>query len=423
MKKELGGFLRSTIFLYKSAFESNFQQIEVHERKAIRECIEIDFENSLIYVNGFKRDKDYILKENDVVTIRVFPDDLGTQIAVAVIAITSVVGWIGGNIYTSVKYGEDLIQHWTKNEVENVDSLPSLSGAKNQNAKDKPIPFIMGKHLIAPYVLGQYTEPFGEDGEEQYLHLLFMVGQKDIQISDVKFGSTLIASSGTAGTNDYLTVDSSIYPTDKYGTLVQLKKGSHETTLSPANVLFNQKVIEESLQIQLLATTVNGVVETLKCDRVSAKYPQKVEVEFTLEGLIGYTDKNKAINATVSFKIDWSFTGDEGTWNTFLPETSITKQKSKTMRLCYSKPFTYEELYNQDGTLKMVDRVVYLRIQRTNAESTNSNTRDKIYLSAIRTWSFDPDKSNSEDGLVPQRPVTEAVMEKNMRLNLITGWK
>lgn len=92
------------------------------------------------------------------------------------------------------------------------DMAASLSGAKPSNQGQPPsvkpgygitgqqndirpwgiTPIILGKHLIVPPLAGKpYTST---DGEHQYLHQMFLVGQSGLNISEMKIGDTAISN-------------------------------------------------------------------------------------------------------------------------------------------------------------------------------------------------------------------------------------
>jgi len=160
-------------------------------------------------------------------------------------------------------------------------------------------------------------------------------------------------------------------------------------------------------------------------ERFSAKNPRVIEIEFTLNGLISYTDEGKAEDKSVEVKIEMSLDGgstyepfaaiqgDGITYNSSTGVSKITRQKNKVMRFVAIRTLTYEEAIN------CKNRIAELRIQKLTRDSTDdSNVADKVYLSAIRTWCYDYKKSLAEGKLVPQAPVIESRRNMTARLAL-----
>ena len=82
----------SIINLYRSAYTNSHDAITVNEHIAVREALpELDFENSVIAVNGFEADENYILRDDDICTIRVFPKGAGGAIDAAFAAIATLI--------------------------------------------------------------------------------------------------------------------------------------------------------------------------------------------------------------------------------------------------------------------------------------------------------------------------------------------
>ena len=59
------------INLFRSPLHTQSELIQIDAKeKAIKDCLDIDFEYAVIYVNGTQADKEYLLKEGDVCTVR-----------------------------------------------------------------------------------------------------------------------------------------------------------------------------------------------------------------------------------------------------------------------------------------------------------------------------------------------------------------
>jgi hypothetical protein len=178
----------STINIFRSIADT-YETLYIEEEKSIKEAVEADFTNAIISVNGFQQNENYVLKEGDLCTIRLFPEGNGADwglgaglggffglMAVSLIgAITGPVGWaiglaiIGGAAAAgSIVAGSlsaagiSLIgwlgslgqQSSDLNSPDALEKIPQLRGAKNQSNYNKPIPIVMGKHLYTPMYIG-----------------------------------------------------------------------------------------------------------------------------------------------------------------------------------------------------------------------------------------------------------------------------
>lgn len=213
---------------------------------------------------------------------------------------------------------------------------------------------------------------------------------------------------------------------EKYNISLELRQGANAERDDGEVDLYPEKVIEEQLSIELIHTSDN--VKTLVLERFSAKYPRMVELEFTMEGLISFDSNNKAQDATVSVQIEISFDGGDtyvpfnltgladnvegATYNAVNGIFTITKQKNKVMRFHAFRELSYNEAINA------TNNVAELRIKRTNAQSSSTNTADKIYLTAVRTWCYDYKASTAEgvSTLIPQVPVITSLRNRTARL-------
>lgn len=326
------------------------------------------------------------------------------------------------------------------NESSDLQSIPTLQGARNQSGYDKPIPLVLGKHLLTPYYCGSpYHTIIGEDGEEEYYNALYMLGYNDIQVTDIKLGQLDLASNSEKKENGNLTIDGR-YKSDSYDITLELQQ-SDEVSLYP------QKVIEESLGIELIHINDSKSTDNiLQVNRFSAKYPHIVELEFTINGLIGYNDSGEQQEKSIKLGIDVSFDGGK-TYEYFATPTCYDKSKSEITSCKWSKGDSEDikigtETVNVKGTAKItrkknkvmrfvarrtftlaeVKKIINnggyaeFRIIRMNASDTASNTSDTISLSAIRTWCFDKTKTLESNAIVKQIPVNEAKRQITARL-------
>lgn len=71
---------------------------------------------------------------------------------------------------------------------------PDVRGAENQSLKGNNFPFVIGKHLVSPFVIGDpVTEYSGERGENAYIRTLLCVGYSPLKLTDFKLGDFWLA--------------------------------------------------------------------------------------------------------------------------------------------------------------------------------------------------------------------------------------
>lgn len=427
------------INLFRSEFVTQPKTINVENGKAIKDCLDIDFDYSIIYVNGFKVDKEYILKENDVCTVR--------QLSAGGIAsgIDSMLHgksfeegwhnhwnnvkrgfeWFGGQLHDFFFGKEDKKDEpATNNPDTTTQTIPQLAGAKNSSAYGKNVPLVLGRSIFTPSYCGnQYRTISGTDGENQTFHCLYMLGYNNIEVKDIKLGMSLLSSNPNNITSGKFSKANGDYEggrwdAETYHIQMELQQ------VNPCQ-LYNEKVTEEQLNIELINT--NGT-DKLVAPRFSAKYPKKVEVEFTLNGLIGYSDSGEEQNKSVQIKILASYdggqnyvpfeaiSGDGITYDSSTGISTITRKKNKVMRFVAVKDFNkYPE--DKQKVLNLPDGVIEFQISRENQKDTGNNVFDTVYLSGIRTWSYDP-KADNSNSLQSQKPVDTIRQGMTARLAL-----
>ena len=329
-----------TINLFEDIFTTVPKQLEFeYKGKPIEKLIDEDLKNAVIYVNGFQKDETYVLKDNDICTIRIAPSGFNLKAALTGTVIgfftAGPIGALGGFFAGGWWWNSDYRKNFFKSlfgvenqqtnntDIASTKTIPTLSGAKNQSGFDKPIPLHLGRNQLTPYFCGTpYHTIDGEDGKDQYYYALFMIGYNDVQVTDFKFGSRDLAHNrdytDDEGSHTVQTVDNGMISINgrwnarDYDIHLELRQSANNDSGEYANqygecFFYPQKVVEESLGIELIHTSDGKKI--LKLNRFSAKNPQKVQLEFTLQGLIGYTDNGEPKEKEVSIKAEISFDG------------------------------------------------------------------------------------------------------------------
>ena len=434
--------MSALVKIIKNPFDTNIEEnvIKVKAKTCLKDIEGIDPKNLVAYVNGEHVNNDYVLKNGDVCVIRQYPSsDNGLGAGGVVLnfltfgiygladAITK--GVSGKHIGEHVKEG---LANWlmpksdgvTNQGRDKIETLPSVSGSKNQSAFGKVVPLILGKTLFTPYLECKtaYNTISGADGCDQMYNCLYLIGQKDLQIEDVSMGLEVLATNSGHVENGALTITSSKFPVADYNTQLELQCGENEVSIFP------QKVVQENKTTELL--NVNGTSEPFYA--YSSRYAQKVELEFTFSGLVKYSSSGEKQDAeteiTVEYSFDggstWQYGGDpSGDCKFDFSETTITTsydstthkikfkgQKTQTLRYVMTHTPDYSDMEN------CLAQTITYRIKRANAESQDSNTIDKIYLTAVRTWCYDAKASAEEEDFVAQAPMIERVRNKTTRL-------
>ena len=431
-----------TINIFRSAYTDDYEVMSVDGGKSVSECVDCDLDNAIISVNGFEKDSSYVLSDGDVCTIRVFPaadDKSQTIFDWVVVGVSFAAGfftggagflvagaWLAGMGVTYMlhkKTTTDYLIDFEKPEVpqspRQAENLPNIRGAHNQSLMGNPIPFVMGRHLITPYYCGKYyTSISGEDGEEQYLTMLFMLGYSRLKVTDIKLGEMLLASNKEGVMDNDLgqriRVNSDM---SDYNAEVELCQSDREMELYP------QKVYEEQLQIEL--TNVKG--ERVTAKRFSANNPHKVEIEIAIPSLVSYNDKGEEQSASVSVKAEWRWhtLDGSGSWRNF-PKfegcqsysggvSKFEKTKNKMMRFKASLTIGYNSIPRIDGEI-MPSSMIDLRISRESENSTDTKVRHQVYLTAVRTYTYDYRRTKEEESIVIERPVDSSMRSVGARL-------
>lgn len=325
----------------------------------------------------------------------------------------------------------------TKEEIE---KLPTIAGAKNQSILGRPIPLVLGTHLFAPYYCGNpYIEIDGEDGKDEYYRMSLCCGYDNTNVDHIKMGNIEIAtnrnSDGTVkadGKTTFTVPCDTGHPLSTSGDIeIELVKGNRTSSIYP------QKVYDEPFNSRLYHLKGENALEV---NGASAVCPQKIEVQINIPALIAYRGDGEKLEADVHVRCMWSL--DEQNWNymyfvggtpiendskpEFAHTTLFRRDKSKEMRFVAQHVFSYSELFDADGNFKNEERVVYIRILRTDEEFETpskveekkpASCEDKVYLTNIRTWCFDYTETKDKEDFVPQKVMDAPRLAMTTRLS------
>lgn len=422
--------------IYRSFEGNEYDEYTVQSGKTLKEAFpDIDFENTLIFSDGRPIDENFILSESNIVCLRTFPSGkVGQAISTGAKKVWNAVttgvskvgsffsgvwnsakstisGWIGVDVSVSANYGTSGSSGGGTTASE-TETIPSIKGARNQSHNGRPIPLVLGTSLYTPMYGGNpYTVISGTDGEAQCLYAMYILGYKNLDVKNIKLGELDLASNSGGVTDGTIPIDGA----GRFKGVVELELCSSDRELS----LYPQKVVQESLQFQLIHPDDDSG-NWLISERFSATYPHKVQVEVSFNNLIKFDDSGNTLSTSVAIKLEISFNGGASyePFGAFAGATSysqdgtstFTRAKNKNLRFIAERTLTYAEAMN------CLNDVAQIRIQRLTRESTDTKIQDRCYVTGIRTWVFDKEKSKAAGVLVPQSPVEPRIRSKTVRL-------
>ena len=370
---------------------------------------ELDLEQCIILNAGEQIAPDYILKDNDIVFIRVIPGATGA-VVMAVISLVCACVAVGAAVYSAVeqqKAQEEMekAQKQAKALAERITQLPFLKGANNRSALGYNIPYIMGSVYDVPYklVAGYYTIS-GENGANQFWNVLLVAGFNNALIQDVSIGTKVIKKpNGTieipgqveefsyledSGENPYyFENDCPFYdPADKLDV-----KYENEVVIAG----LNEKVSCTSFSDELDYN--NAVVKQ------AATNTYKFDVCILFNGLRRYDDGWKSKN--VSVKVEWS--NDGSTWND--AGNIVTGDINSRKQVRFSKTVTLT-------AAQCVGKDIQIRLTRTT-QLEESNSQETCYLCYLNCWQYDAAKS-TDNNIVTCAPLEQPWRGRTTRIAL-----
>jgi len=175
--------------------------------------LDLDWGHCKMLLGDREITKNYAVREDDVVYIREYPGAVTTGLligmAVAGVVAAGVGVWAGVTARNAArdarrKLDNALNRIGDDNRRRDVESIPHLSGARNEFAEGRQAPIILGRHLFAPYFLSEpYMRPSGDDGMDLYWYGTFLVGQTGLSLEKIRNGMVdLVSFNDTVYRND-----------------------------------------------------------------------------------------------------------------------------------------------------------------------------------------------------------------------------
>lgn len=436
-------------------------------------AITIDGYKVITIVNNEEKDLDYITNDNDLITIVFVPQRLNEKAANVMTTLGGFLSSIGGMVAmlpgagtviggVMMGIGAGLVI-WggissslnAKNGNDSSDSALesenalSISGGSNQPIVGQRYPYIMGRHLINPRIVGSpynttYTDGFsGKDGG-QYLTALYCIGYGPLKLSDFKIGDTWLSyntekESSAEEDNRYAVIHGLLKKidgsTNDNGEILRkwknndvsleiLQKGSFsKDNKEMYGVLYPEVVKQKEVGANLL-NIKDGLIEEVankvykgievpkgfnsNTVRFSESCPKKIEVELDFpQGLFAQRSKGNDIyyyNLPVRYAVQWRFvrhgqnssdSSDPYGWNNFDCIELKDGTKIKPKAYSYAK-----KLFDYNSNLGKTDYYDYNRgydpITKRKSDISLFYKDDKWIQEGVKLFEFGTENQPSE---------------------------
>lgn len=185
---------------------------------------------AVIVVNGESVSTEYKVQENDIVNVYYIPLSekyfnegsgpgivIGAFLGAFLLGLATggagwaigigflwggLMGWIvGSGIY------EQFNQKNTTIDNTNKTNLSDVRGSSNQSLVNNSYPFVIGKHICAPFIVADpYTEYTGNRGEEAWVRTVYCVGYAPLKLTDLRLGDIMLAYNRKQGASQRRTM-------------------------------------------------------------------------------------------------------------------------------------------------------------------------------------------------------------------------
>ena len=183
--------------------------------------------NAIVQVNGKDASLDYKVQKDDIIAIVITPASGGGgrikwgwswesafaglfsglllggfwgggAFSLVTAGVGALIGFFGGGLVVGTVKAtlEEQLKAKDVTSKSGIDSqrLPDVRGATNQPLLDQSYPFVIGKHLVTPFIVGSpWNEISGNRGQTNYIHVLYAVGYAPLRLTDFKLGDMFLA--------------------------------------------------------------------------------------------------------------------------------------------------------------------------------------------------------------------------------------
>ena len=372
--------------------------IDVPAGKSVKKVFkDVDFENAVVLINGIKKSPDTIIKENDIVTLRLIPADLRETewwVATFIIPFGFIIQpiEIAAEAQKEADKAEKELEKIKKLTNSNIDNRPFLRGATNTIATGKSQPYLCGRNFITPYLFSKsYYKISGTDGQQQDVYNILECGFKDIVFHKLGIGDITIKEfSGTVPQNGTFTISGTPFADG----VVEIKQNGELFETLPE---LNYKVVSNiaNKEIARNSEVQSGDAEHVVFDLDPHAKSVDVAIKFPY-GLYAYNEDNDRISTQCEIIPEYSLDGGSTyTAFTFPGGNTFNRNTTHELRFVAHHDFTlsdYETLNENEKSC------IIVRVR------SNGNKSDKIkndcYLYYYQCGIFDPQKSSAPAGVL-----------------------
>lgn len=369
-----------------------------HGKPAYKIFNGINFDNAVLIINGKITPPDYIIKENDCVTLRILPADLTDTpwwVSTFIIPFGFLIQPIELGIKAKQQADEaerelEKIKKLTNNT--DIDNRPFLRGASNTLATGKSQPYLCGRNFITPYL---FSKPFykitGTDGADQEVYTILEGGFKNIVLDKIGIGDTTIKEfTDTTPQNNTYTINDGIFAN---GILEVRQDGELFQSLPELNYKTVSNVLNKEIEKRSKINT--GDAEPLIFDIDANAKNVEIAISFPY-GLYAFDDNNDRIETQVEIIPEYSTDGGQTfTSFTFNGGNTFKKNSTKELRYIGKHEFSiedYTQLKNNNA------RNILIRVHSEGND--DAKIKNDCYLYYYQSQIFDPNKSSYPAGVI-----------------------
>lgn len=385
------------------SLKNNAELVDIEPGRSARANFPgVNFDNAVLIINGSKAEPDTIIKEFDIVTLRLLPADL-TDTPWWVSTFLIPFGFIiqpAQLAYKARKEAEEAQRELEKikkltNNPE-IDNRPFLRGATNTIATGKSQPYFCGRNFITPYLFSKpYYKISGTDGKTQEVFDIFECGFKEIVFEKMGIGDTDVTPFGGSEpqTGVYRIANSTLGA----GQLEIRQDGNPFQTLTQLNTKTVSNVLNREVPRDFKVAAGDAEYLVMILD------PCAMDIEVCINfpfGLYKYNNDGERVAGETTITPEYSLNGG-GTWYPFTfnqngtPSNTFNRNVTKSLRYVAKQTFTLSDYVtlNNNNESNILVRV-------RNSAPDNDKLRADCFVYFYQSKVFDPLKSSQPAGII-----------------------